>query len=258
MNLPPSFTAESVLDFSILPGSALWDEYNACIMHGSTQAAVDETLFRIYGQQGDDFLNTSSIIVDVGGFVGEAAQNFYQRYGSFIFVIEPVSEYAARLEERFRIAEGKIVVFNYGIGSRDQNISFIVDGDNSRVVADSNDGNKGMNDGGGGSNNNGEYRQIVRVRTLTPFFELLEKTYGATYIDLFHVNCQGCEYPVLEYLLRSRWITRIRHLLIQFHNNVDDYITRRCTLRAQLTHTHKLVWDAPFVWERFDLLSEIK
>jgi hypothetical protein len=96
------------------------------------------------------------------------------------------------------------------------------------------------------------------MRTLTPFFALLEQRHAATHVDLLHVNCEGCEFPVLEYLLRSPWIARVRHLLVQFHSFRDvDAVDRRCTLRAQLARTHRLAWDRSFVWERWDLLEPL-
>jgi len=72
-----------------------------------------------------------------------------------------------------------------------------------------------------------------------------------------HVNCEGCEFAVLEYLLGSPWIIRVRHLLVQFHGVRDaDAVDRRCTLRARLARTHVLAWDRAFVWERWDLRAE--
>ena len=225
------------VDLSVAPDSAAWPEYMACNARGAEKAPVDEPLLREYHQQGEGFLDAGSVVVDVGGYVGEAVQTIFNKFGSRIFIFEPVREYVERLEARFKSAGGKVVVLPWGIGPRDENISFVVDGDRSHVA----DGS-----GGGG--------EVVRMRTLTPFFEMLEQRYAATHVDLFHVNCEGCEFPVLEYLLRSPWIKRIRKLLVQFHSFRDiDAVDRRCTLRALLARTHRLTWDRPFVWERWDL-----
>jgi hypothetical protein len=238
---PPPSLAPPPVDLSVAPDSAAWPEYMACNARGAEKAPVDEPLLREYHQQGEGFLDASSVVVDVGGYVGEAVQTIFNKFGSRIFIFEPVREYVERREARFKSGGGKVVVLPWGIGPRDENISFVVDGDRSHVA----DGS-----GGGGG-------EVVRMRTLTPFFEMLEQRYAATHVDLFHVNCEGCEFPVLEYLLRSPWITRIRKLLVQFHSFRDiDAVDRRCTLRALLARTHRLTWDRPFVWERWDLADD--
>jgi FkbM family methyltransferase len=236
-DLAPLRAAPAVeASLAVAVDDAAWPDYIACAARGSEKAAVDEALLREYAQQGEGFLGADSVVVDVGGFVGEAVQTLLRRFACRIFVFEPVPEFAARLEERFRPAGGRVVVLNYGIGPRDENITFVVDGDRSHV-ADARAGG-----------------QVVHMRTLAPFFEQLERQHGARFVDMMHVNCEGCEFAVLEYLLRSPWIERVRHLLVQFHSFHDgDAVDRRCTLRARLARTHTLAWDRAFVWERWDL-----
>ena len=228
-------------ELSISPGSAEWGEFAACLGRGNLQATVDEQLLREYFAQGDGFLGEESIVVDVGGFAGKAMQNLLDRYHPNIFIFEPVHEYVILLKERFSASNGKVTVLEYGLGPRDENITFVVDGENSHVVDSSSSGI-----------GNGMHK--VRLRTLQPFFELLDERLSARFIDLLHINCEGCEYNVLEYLVRSPWIARVRHLLVQFHSARDsNAVERRCTLRAVLGRTHRLAWDRAFVWERWDL-----
>lgn len=236
----PSIVPENIVSIN----DAAWPEYMACAARGSEKAAVDEALLREYAQQGEGFLDASSIVVDVGGFVGEAVQNFLHKFACRVFIFEPVEEYAHALEKRFRSANDRVIVLNYGIGSRDENVSFVVDGDRSHISDVANAEKTGSNGGG----------QVVQMHTLTPFFDKLERQHGARFVDLMHVNCEGCEFAVLEYLLNSPWIYRIKHLLVQFHSFRDvDAVDRRCTLRSRLACTHTLAWDRAFVWERWDL-----
>ena len=236
----PSTVPENFVSIS----DAAWPEYMACAARGSEKAAVDEALLREYAQQGEGFLDANSIVVDVGGFVGEAVHNFLHKFACRVFIFEPVQEYAHALEKRFQSANDRVVVLNYGIGSRDENVSFVVDGDRSHISDAANADKTSSNSGG----------HVVQMRTLTPFFDNLDRQHGTRFVDLMHINCEGCEFAVLEYLLRSPWIFRIRHLLVQFHSFRDiDAVDRRCTLRSRLVRTHKLAWDRAFVWERWDL-----
>ena len=243
--------AAAAEDLSVVPGSSAWTEYVACNQRGAAKAAVDQELLATYAAQGEGFLDATSVVVDVGGFLGEAMQRVSDRFRCRIFIFEPVRAYVERLEERFRATGGRVVVLDYGIGARDENISFVLDGDASHIADGAAAGGGGGDGGGGGGGGS-----LVRMRTLTPFFEMLEERHGARFVDLLHVNCEGCEYSVLEYILRSPWIMRIRHLLVQFHSFRDtDAVDRRCTLRAHLAKTHRLAWDASFVWERWDLVE---
>ena len=228
------------LRIGLAPGSVEWADYEACNWLGGRHAVVNDELRREYSSQGASFLLAQSVVVDIGGYVGDAMQNVYDNYNSRIFIFEPVVVFASHLETRFAYAREKVAILNYGIGARDENVSFVIRGEASHI---------GHEDG----HANAQF-VTVRMRTLDSFFELLEQRHDARYVDLFHINCEGCEYSVLEYLVSSPWILRIRNLLIQFHaNSVDNAIDRRCALRTKLARTHRIAWDRPFIWERWEL-----
>jgi hypothetical protein len=67
------------------------------------------------------------------------------------------------------------------------------------------------------------------------------------------LNIEGAEYDVLDRLATAGVLPRIRSLVIQFHRVVPESDRRRDMIQAKLAQTHHLVFDYPFVWERWEL-----
>jgi hypothetical protein len=71
-------------------------------------------------------------------------------------------------------------------------------------------------------------------------------------VDLLYINCEGCEYDVLEYMIDSGWIARMEHVLVQFHGFQDPAnVAKRCLIRELLRRTHSPVFSYAFVWEEW-------
>lgn len=93
----------------------------------------------------------------------------------------------------------------------------------------------------------------IAVRLLT-LEEALERLGLARQkVDLLHINCEGCEWDLLEALVASSgW--PINFPVVQFGTHTDGAsatVGRYCTLRHSLALTHSMVWGAPFAWERW-------
>lgn len=75
-------------------------------------------------------LNESSIVFDLGGYRGEWANKIFDKYKSNIYVFEPVFEFSNNIKNRFS-SNSKVRVFNFGLGSKDENLKIALTKDSS-------------------------------------------------------------------------------------------------------------------------------
>merc|ERR1712226_510083 len=77
-------------------------------------------------------------------------------------------------------------------------------------------------------------------------------------ISLLHMNCEGCEWEMLESLLKNAdVIDKVRFLQVGTHyfpERVANQNRRYCKIREQLSETHKMVWGEPYAWEGWERL----
>ena len=77
-------------------------------------------------------------------------------------------------------------------------------------------------------------------------------------IDLLHVNCEGCEWELLEAFIASGKIPGIS--IVQFGTHwfqqVPDIGHRYCSIDATLQKTHRKIFQQPFGWERWQVISK--
>ena len=75
-------------------------------------------------------------------------------------------------------------------------------------------------------------------------------------VNHFQLNCEGCEYEVLERLLSTRSLAAIDALEVQFHLDLEgrQADTRRyCAIESGLRAAgFHMAYRFPFVWERWD------
>jgi len=76
-------------------------------------------------------------------------------------------------------------------------------------------------------------------------------------IDLVKMNIEGSEYELLDEIIDSGCIGKIKHLQIQFHNFVEDAPRKRKEIRNKLKMTHVNKFNYPFIWERWDIKNDI-
>lgn len=184
----------------------------------------DDTLRLSYG------LNTSSVVVDLGGYVGDFAMAIHKRYQPTIYLFEPSSKFYDICVARFAKTPN-IMSFNFGLS----------DTDGEFHLSDEDDGSSISNSRGTG--------ELVKVRK---YQDVLNEI-GIGEIDLLKVNIEGGEYDVISHLIETGLIKGVKNLQVQFHNFIPDAERKRNEIVKALQQTHKRDWCYIFVWESWSL-----
>ncbi|MBB4839779.1 MULTISPECIES: FkbM family methyltransferase [Sphingomonas] len=175
-------------------------------------------------------LDEDSIVVDLGGYIGQWALDIHERYGSTVHVFEPVPSLHATCVERFS-GKPKLHAHRYGLSDKDGTFAITDDGDASSFV----------------SLEKSDSHINCELRSAPAALDAL----GLDHIDLLKLNIEGGEFAVLPALIEAGWLPRIRFLQIQFHT-VGDYDAMRDAIRAKLAETHDEQWCYRFVWEGWE------
>ncbi|PHI20724.1 FkbM family methyltransferase [Lewinellaceae bacterium SD302] len=177
-------------------------------------------------------LTPRSIVLDLGGYEGQWASDIYAEHLCEIHVFEPLPDYAAAIERRFRNNEA-VKVYAYGLGARDEQLEFAVAGDSTSVFGE------------------GTNKVAVDIKNIDAFLA----GQHIDVIDLLKINIEGGEYELLEHLLDQGLVRRINNLQIQFHNFVPNAEVRMKNIQDRLAETHATTYLYPFFWENWRLLK---
>jgi len=180
-------------------------------------------------------LTESSIVIDLGGYEGQWASDMFARYRCNIFVFEPMPQFADAIKRRF--ARNPLVeIFAFGLSSKN---SFV----DLKMGADESSQYKGVGDS-----------ISVQLVKATDFFA----EHDVAHIDLMKINIEGGEYDLLEHLLDSGFVSKIRNIQVQFHDFVPNAASRMHHIQERLRTTHAITYQFPFVWENWRLRDEIQ
>ena len=173
-------------------------------------------------------LGPDSVVLDVGGFEGQWASDIAGMYGCRVEIYEPVPEFARRIERRFR-RNPRVTVHACGLAEAAGTARMTVAGDASSHARDG---------------------EAVTEVELCSVRDALDALPGGS-ADLMKVNIEGAEYDLLEHLVVSGLIRRVRDLQVQFHLFVPDAEARVQRLREQLARTHVPTYQYDFLWENW-------
>lgn len=179
-------------------------------------------------------LGKNSIVIDVGGYVGDFAADIIQKFNCKIDVFEPVVEYAEKIRELF-VSNSNVQVIEAGLGAIDKEELISIEGLGSSVF---------------GNSARECFREKIRIISAVDYIE----SQAYPIIDLMKINIEGGEYELLNSLLNQpSLIKKIRYFQIQFHDFVPDAQERRADIHQKLSETHELMWDFPFIWESWEI-----
>lgn len=171
-------------------------------------------------------LDAGSVVLDVGGFRGQWAREIHARFGCEVHVFEPVPQFAEEIRGRFA-DHPKIQVHGFGLSAVSGRRRFSVDGDASSAFRPS------------------KVEIEVEMQDVASWLA----GNGIDEAHLMKINVEGAEFELIERLLDSGWIHRIRDLQVQFHPFVERARARRREIQGRLALTHRLIYEYPFVWE---------
>lgn len=176
-------------------------------------------------------LNESSIVFDLGGYLGDFASDISKKYNCQVYVFEPHPEYFSHCVDRFS-GIPNIKVFNYGLS----------DSEGFFQLSDKGDGS---------SFENPKHSNGLGVKCLVKDILVVLDDLCITRIDLMKVNIEGGEYPLLDHLLKNEKQNIVDQYQIQFHSFIENAVQRRNSIVESMSSTHKRTWCYDFVWENW-------
>ena len=150
-----------------------------------------------------------------------------------VFVFEPRPDYARNIRLRFK-QNPYIRVFDFGLAAGDGPISVSDEGCASSAYK--------LTD------------KLIQGKLRSAGDFLAE--HQISHIHLLKINIEGGEYDLLEYLIATGWVKRIRDIQVQFHDFVPNAVSRMRQIQASLGATHQLTYQYPFVWENWRLNNQ--
>lgn len=176
-------------------------------------------------------VRTGDIVIDAGGFEGDWTAKMLVRYGCRSEIYEPVPEFADHCRQVF--ARNSLVkVHAAGVGGSTRLTSFHIAQDGTSEFI-----------------NAGNQSQTLTTQILD-IAQIINEL-DTDQIACLKLNIEGGEYEVLERLIETGQIARLRSLVIQFHRQPADYEARYQALQSQLATTHTCEWRYPMVWEKW-------
>lgn len=148
----------------------------------------------IYGK----FNYKDKIIIDIGGFIGDSSLYFISKGAKKVYVYEINTDVYEILEENIKRnhLNNKIIAFNNGISNEFRNeILYITKIKASASIYSNISTQKGII----------EERHIEVV----PFNDILKEP-----IDILKIDCEGCEYKILEDILKQNLFEKIQEGII--------------------------------------------
>ena len=175
-------------------------------------------------------LGPDSIVLDLGGYEGQWASDLFSRYQCRILIFEPVKTFAKNIGQRF-LLNGKISVFDFGLGASTRIESISISKDGSSIFR--------------------ETSEKEEIKIVDSHEWLTNERVGA--IDLIKINIEGGEYELLEKIIDTGLVSNIKNIQVQFHDILPDSPQRMESIQKKLSETHFLTYQYRFVWENWKI-----
>lgn len=179
------------------------------------------------------YLDENSVVIEAGGHMGVDVHELNSRWhpGNY-HVLEPIKKFYDSLKKRFE-KDSNIKIYDYGIGSKDE-IFYVDDTNDATSVFKKSKSNK---------------KEPLKIVAAKKF--LKEIGVPNSDVDLLTMNCEGCEYDLLDYLISSGDIQYVKNVQFQAHRiaGVCLPVTRYCIYQHLLKRTHQASFMHKFWWE---------
>lgn len=178
-------------------------------------------------------LTAESVVFDLGGYDGNVAVEIHARFGCPVWVFEPCPSFFAAIHNRLH-RNPVFKLFPFGLAGSNRKETISLDGAGTSTFRTT-----------------GKTEEI-ELRKASEFFA----EYPVPEIDLLKVNIEGGEYDLLDHLIESGLIRRVKELQVQFHEDVlPDADRRMRAIQAGLAATHRVNWQHEWIWESWVRLA---
>lgn len=176
-------------------------------------------------------LNEDSIVFDLGGYLGEWSKEIFNRYNCSIHIFEPVNSFCKQIEQNLK--SEKIIINQFGLAQSTFETEIYICNEASSI-----------------HKKTGQNESIQ----LIDFMDYI-KTKDITTIDLLKINIEGAEYDLLEYIIKTGYVVNISNIQVQFHDFFPDAEIRMNKIQENLSKTHRLTFQYPFIWENWQRIT---
>jgi FkbM family methyltransferase len=237
-----NFTCETWKQFSYIN----IQKYENCL-----KWSPNESFWDVQGMRHTSYknlLNSSSLIVEVGGNIGHDTSQFIQLYNSSIITFEPLVSMAKDLIKQFK-TNPKIEIQPYGLGNRARNLPIEpFDGSNAgtRIFRKI-------------SSTNSSIIQQIQLLEVIQVIENIRRTKTKDgMIDMISINCEGCEFEIIPALILNNLTQYFR--IIQFGTHIGLLTGSACIycqIEQALERTHQTIYHYSMLWEGWMLKNKI-
>jgi hypothetical protein len=81
--------------------------------------------------------------------------------------------------------------------------------------------------------------EVINIDNIMSEFDL---------IDVIKINTEGSEYDLLNHLIETKDIQRIKYIQVQFHSFVENATEMYEDIKRKLNNTHELLLDSRWKW----------
>ncbi|XP_052058790.1 uncharacterized protein LOC127699094 [Mytilus californianus] len=193
------------------------------------------------------FLDYRSSVLDIGGNTGIDASHIISLFKPKRYIIlEPLKLYYDRLVKTFS-SEHIVEVFQFGVGNKNVKL-------NMSIIGPNGEGSSVFN------------KQTTNKKTTIQLFNITQIFVRLGFscekqLDLLTLNCEGCEFEVIEELLKTNILNYIKNIQFATHSTLKylkDPKYRYCRIQELLTRTHKLSYQYKFIWESWKRQDLVK
>jgi FkbM family methyltransferase len=185
------------------------------------------------------------VVIDIGSYIGADLVSFLRHAPPNVSVhtFEPVAAYRTKLARRVRAlvhsGRDRLQVHPYGLGGSEHTACFA----SSRAAAtDEVRAHAGES-------------KVADASCDAQIRDAAAALRAFTRIDVMQINCEGCEYAVLERLIEQPAALSVVHSLeVQFHLDwgIQNDTARYCRIENGLrSQGYRIDYRHPFLWERW-------
>ena len=187
-----------------------------------------------------NYLNSSSLIIEVGGNIGHDTEKFINMYNCSIISYEPIRSMSKELVRRFQ-TNNKIMIRPFGLGSSNRTLSIRLEGND----------NAGTNVFQNHPSLNDSHSEPIEILNIVDEIHWIRKNRTSNgIIDMISINCEGCELEILPAMIRTNLTQYFR--IIQFSTHihlVDETSCIYCQIEQALEQTHQINYHYNLLWE---------